>query len=536
VERRRWLMREAPLLVGLLVAALALLWPGSAFRAAEGFAGASWEQYRGAAHLFFHPEEGWLAWPLWRQCLYPGLLGLLGEPHGYLAAASWIASGAALLIVLAAGLGARALANPTAGGVAALHAALFPELLQGVWRMDVYPSLGAAFGLALALGACSARWGRIRIMALCGLAAGLAWGLDSRGFVAVVPCAALVALGAWRMPWSRRGLAALAFAGCLALGPLAQHLLRPPAQVRYDVEEAQRGEGASGLLSKLEGQLIHAADDIQAMGTRDPTPLTRACGAGAPRTLGAAARLGPCTRGMLRHNLGTLQRGGSLPASWLLGLLLLGGLLPHRRRPWRSALASALLLGSCGVAVLIMGSLALVHPAGGYFFPFLAPVAMLAPVALHRLASLVGAGPRWRSLAPLAGLGITLLLWPGVPDRERARPVPNDPREAVFTWLRELVEPGETVLDCADLYVNVALLPLRTATPEAARERSCERPRPLARPHVQWLLVHPGREDPAADGWVRVEGLEALRSSGFEPPAVYRSPGVGQGEALPSEH
>ncbi len=508
----RW-TRELPLLAGVAVGMVILLVLGDAFAPAPDFQGASWDQYREAAHVMGHPEASGWGWPTWRLCLYPLALARLGDAWGYLTAASLISSAAIALMVVGAGVAARALAGPIAGGVAALHLALFPELLRSTVRMDIYPAFGAAFGMAMALGAAAQRWPRAWLALATGLCAGLAWGIDSRGVLALLPCGLMIAAGAWRAG-GRRGLliSLLAFGLAAGAGPTAQHLLRSEVQAA----EPTPSDAAPPPFHKLYGQLEHSADDIGALpDERGAQALRAACehGRTAPRSLSGILRLGPCTRALFRRNLAELQRLEHLPPTLLLVLLGALVLLPGQRGS-RGALSSALFFGVSAAYAGFMLAAVLMRANDGYFLMFLVPAAALAPVAAHRLGTTVLRGRSWANLGALLVLPLSLALWPGISPRAAVQPHQASRSVDATQWLRQHLAPGDVVLDCAGVSIHARLLPADTRPPSQNRPLDCPAPRPLARaPAGQWLLLRgPAPDELSQRGWTRRARFETDRS------------------------
>jgi MFS family permease len=498
--------RELPLLLGLIGAWALLTEGGWAFHTARGAVGTSWFHYREAAHIMMHPDESGMSWPMWRNNLYPWMLGWMGERWGFSEAASWISSTATLGIALGAGLAARALATPWVGAVTMVLAVSIPFVCSGVHLMDVHPTLGAAFALAIGLGLCAARWPRWSLVAATGLVAGLALGLDERGTLAVVMSMGLVLIGGWHRGWRRMLLMGLLFGVMASLGPALEGSQRSTAQVSL----AEDGE-TTHLFGQLERQAIHTVGDIEDIARWDPTsPLADACADGVPLSLGDALTLGPCTRAIWSHNTGKFRRQGSLPPAWLLFLLPLA-LLPAR---WgrRSTLAAALVLGPSTVAIVTMLGMVLVGDR--YFAPFVVAMATFGPVAVHRIVALVTPRLTWASA--VGGLAVGCLIWPTLPTQADMRPEPPAIGGKIVPWLLDHMDREDTLFDCSGENLTLHFLPWNVLqnAPEAHQQHL---PRVICGPIIrgavqgtQWLVLgpRPARTDPKVHGWTRVMNIE----------------------------
>ena len=89
------------------------------------------------------------------------------------------------------GFGARAMANPAAGMVAAVTIPFINPWAEASRWSTLYPMLTACTAVALAFGAAFIRWGRPAFGGIAGLAAGLALGIDFRGIALIVAVSAM---------------------------------------------------------------------------------------------------------------------------------------------------------------------------------------------------------------------------------------------------------------------------------------------------------------------------------------------------------
>ena len=209
------LSREAPWLLGVVLGLVGLWWRGYAFVPLPYLSSYDWMEYVPSAWMVTHGVDiGGYA--TWRNPLYPAILGQLGELTTYNDAAWLIASVCMSLVVFSAGLGARALASPWAGFLAAVTVPMINPWAEASRWATLYPMLTATTGLTLACGAAFLRWGHPVFGAIGALSAGLALGIDFRGLAMVALMVVLILLA-----WSRHrrpGIALLALA-LLVVGP-----------------------------------------------------------------------------------------------------------------------------------------------------------------------------------------------------------------------------------------------------------------------------------------------------------------------------
>jgi hypothetical protein len=446
---------------------LLLIIRGHAFVLMRFPAGHDWFEYLADAWMAWHRID--LGYPTLRGALYPFVLAALGERIGYAHAALLLSSISMLTVVAAAGLGARALAGPWAGAVAAASIPLVNLYAESSRWVNLYPTLAAVFGATLALGACAARWPRAGLALATGLAGGLSAGLDARGLLAWASAALLVGVGASRLPSTRPRvlLAALFLLGSMP-GPMAARAVA--------LKPAMAAPAHSIILRR----------DAMPM-FRNRPELAAACGhepAGEPLSLEALRR--PCARALLRYNAGVLDR--FLPFGLWGSLALLGMALLPGRSGWRGSVASAAVLGSA-LPLLLLPSLWVVLP-DRYLFPVAVPLMMLPPVGAARALRSVWpafrpgnatpAPQRLRVPAPDAppaastattpadALAVLLIaawllhLWAGLPPVERLEShVLWAAKGEMIMRIQDLVRPGDTLLDCSSMAIEAALLPRR---------------------------------------------------------------------------
>ncbi len=119
--------------------------------------GPDWNQYFAAGWKVTHGIA--IDYPRFRLPLYPWLVATLGEARGYQAAAEALSLGAAAGCLLLAAVLARLLAGPWAAVAAPWLALLAPALFASAQWSSEYAPLAFCVGLALTLGAATARTG-----------------------------------------------------------------------------------------------------------------------------------------------------------------------------------------------------------------------------------------------------------------------------------------------------------------------------------------------------------------------------------------
>jgi hypothetical protein len=369
------------------------------------------------------------------------MLGSLGELIGYNQAGWIIASISLFAVVFGAGLGARAMAGPWAGMVAAAIIPFINPWAEASRWATLYPALTACTALSLGAGAAMVRWPRLHWALLAGLSAGIGWGIDFRGgaLVAAVLMLMLMALMArprrWQLP--------LTLALAAAFGPMLNHSLA--------VTDQRGTDTAVGTQRALELRL--------AIESGDPG-LVSAC-TGAP-TGGAfptpATFAHPCGQAFIADNLDRLKDQAPFGVGLMLCLLPLV-LLPGRRGR-RDSLTALVVFGCAWGTLAVMGVWARLNVH--HFVQFAAPIAMTVPVAVARLLALLG--PWGRRLIPVLALGAvgwagTQGPWAGQPVTEISSSPEHRLLGQILTKLTKLVQPEDVLLDCSGFGIEAAVLP-----------------------------------------------------------------------------
>lgn len=441
---RSQLLRQAPLLFGILIGWLLLWLLGSAMVLSEDFHGYGWPGYVINAWSAYHRVDA--GYDAFRQPMHGWLLGALGElltsyPH----AAIILSSLSAAAMVLSAGLIAGQLGGAWAGGLAAATLPMVSHNAHAARAANHYPLQGGLAGLAVATAILSARRPRSGasgpvLAILSGLLSGLAVAVDSRMLFFVLIAGVCIIL-------SGRLLRIIGFLSLLWVGPQLGERL---------VLSEQPMMSASHTLALQRPVLLRWASQ-----SNDPA-LVAACADASPNELPSLAGLRtPCAQAMWRYNRDRIfprHVPFGLPltaAAALLALLPLG--LRHRRRD--GLLAAAWVIGAGGP--LLLQSLWVPQP-DRYLVPWAVFLATLVPLGLSRL-------PLGRWLAPLAILCAGLWAWKAdpsdrtAPERHAINDNYRDRRAARWAAVERIGE--SPFLDCSGLYISVSLLP-RVTSPQ----------------------------------------------------------------------
>ncbi len=457
----RRLREELPFVLGCLVACGLLARPGMVFFGQA--CGSDWPTYLENAARLWHPERTELVYQDWRKPLHALLVGLAGEPLGYVRGAQWLTLVATVATVLGAGLLGRSLGSRTVGVLAALVVALLPSLEQSGRWVNLYPLLAGLGALALGLAAACLRWPRWELGGLAGLAGGLAWACDDRGVGPLV--LSLLAVLAAVVTVRSKGWWAAAILAAALVGAGAGWGLDQGLQARL------------GLTTRSLQQQVAVQSEVS-MGPNVPVAVRQACAPERLESLGGLRFGRDCARELLPHNWAELVSFEALPPPWWL-LLLLPALLPAR---WgrRSSAGVALLLG--GSAAALVAGMAVVAYPERYALLQLVAMAALLPVGLERLVErLVPMGsPRLGGRVALVVAVLVVMGWvwprfwpvsrtPAAFCREAGIPIAGlEPeRQAVLAWMRRSLQPKDLLLDCSNSSFDELALPRRLPLREA---------------------------------------------------------------------
>jgi len=413
--------------------------------------GSDWGHHFTAAEYIWHPGPD-VQYPLFRRPWYGWLLGAVGEHTGYFAAGLLIGRISALLMVIAAGVGAWALAGPLAGAAAAVCASWMPLIHEGGLWVNHYPLLGAMCGLAIAAGAVASRWPRVPWVVLAGAAAGSTACIDVRGEVALLVVAGLVGIGLpWARNWRRTGLLLVCLLG--SAGATIGHGVW--LDRAFDIPELEFEEQ---VFVQRKGVL----EQIQRGVFEDPA-LEQACAGVHAGPMDLAGLTTPCATALRRSGHHRLMTRNIVPGWATLSLIGLA-LLPvgaGRRERLRSLLAAGLVFGVPAGALMVGMGWVTYFPR--YVLPFASVIAMIIPVAAYR--ALAVWRHRWWLSVPSAGaaLGWMLVQWPTSTPIAGPAPVATyatDRASGEFArWVLAHMEDGDGLVDCAGLALDSLLLP-----------------------------------------------------------------------------
>jgi len=440
----RHTVTELPWLLGVALGLLGLWWRGHAFVPLPFLSSYDWMEYVPSAWMVTHGVDlGGYA--TWRNPLYPAMLGHLGEWVGYNEAAWLLGSIAMSLVVFSAGLGARAMANPWAGLVAAVTVPFINPWAEASRWATLYPTLAAATGMSLACGAAFVRWRHPLWIAIASLFAGLAWGIDFRGIALVCAVLAMMLVGGK----NRWGLM-LGVVATIAMGQLANNAVQIATTKDTSVAVQTQRE--------LEVRLAVESGDMSLVRACHDEPVDSAY-----PTVHTLMR--PCAWAFVKDNLD--RATDQAPFGVGLTLLLLPLIGVGRGRGWRDRVAPILVFGAAYGAIFLMAVWARLNVH--HFVQFAAPIAMTVPVAIGRLTDAMGERSARVPVTILFAAGglfwvTTQGPWAGKPVDDLAKAEQHQ----LLGWMLGGVganvnlDGGDVLMDCTGLGVEAALLPTRT--------------------------------------------------------------------------
>jgi len=441
--RFRWhrLLWELPLIIGVS-AGLLLAWLRGRIFVLDGhIAGYHWDEWLRNAYYIMHSH--WNITSSFRKPFHGWLVGFPGDFIGYVDAAVLVSSVAVTLIVLSAGLLARVLGGPAAGGLAAFAVAAVPLVQNAAHWGTGYPMLAALTGTCLALAVAFAmRPHHGTVLALV-VAIFLALTIEDRGAVVaavVLPCMLLGLLRARR--WSLLATAVLGIAIAVSLPKEVNKRLGQVAPRVMSME--QKREHQKRVVSRWtrierDTNLQTACENTEIDEFLEPPFFTT-----------------ECARAVFRFNtVGTAPGATFFASSWLAagGLLwVLGG-----RRRWL-----VWTVGASGGAAWLLLATATPMPHR-YILQFVVPLAVVVPVGLSGLIR----QDRWAGwiVTTLGALAVAWSGWQADPyemDQARSKTRGDwspDWWATQTALVRQTVPVDEVLLDCSWNRHTTALLP-----------------------------------------------------------------------------
>ncbi len=454
--------------------------------------GSDWPQYLGAARMAAGDTEPALlaVWPDWRPAVYPRLLGAAlawterglaadGRPGEHVAAAAHLVGVVGIAGVLLGGWAlARALGGVRAGLATAVLLAAGTLLVPAAAWLNPYALLaglvaGSLAGAATWLGDDAPRSAGVAAWAgafATGGLAGLAWGVDPRGIVAVAAVVLAAVAGRVRLRPVPRGASYVAavLVG-IVLGRSLERACAPDGQVGAKVAFTEQVRRQIGLareewVARGPAEVVHACGGDLADSPRSSLDVPGDSRAGVP-SIPMFTRALVCARSLLPYNLAERHRDGELPAWPFLLLAGLPFLAPARDTEHRRGVHRGVVLSVLGLplaALLVNASIGLLPDR--YLLVFLAPLLAGMGVGTTMLVAGVCArvrAGRWRELAGLVLVGGIVAAAACVGPAPRVRVGPSKNGAAARDWLRAHLTAGDAAMDCAGLGLGALWLPAR---------------------------------------------------------------------------
>ncbi len=417
--------------------------------------GSNWPHYFESAQFFWDPTSAYFDW---RTPMYPYVLATLGQHLGFVQAAQLIAQTSTIAMVFATGMLARALAGPIAAVIAVLSVPAFQCAVESATWSNMYPMAAGVMAMAIALGAITSRWPTRLGFGITALLAATAWQINHLGLVTIPIALGMATLGVVvQVP--RRQWALWLVIGLLGLsGPVVW------TQWSVKTYKVPQTDLDTQILQRRREEL----ERIGSLSNRED--LFPGCTDFEPKALNATELTNSCAREVLSSNWGTLRAEDCAPAPWLLLVLFPAVLLPatwarSRAEKVTSTMASGLLLSGPAAAVYLGATWT--NYSEKYMLAFVPVMAILAPVAGARVGRWIGAwmghACRGMTVGLIASAVWVATVWPQPQIIRADAPRTGRTWETISAeaavWAKEAVGPGDLLIDCVPLRVDLALLP-----------------------------------------------------------------------------
>jgi hypothetical protein len=177
-----------------------------------------------------------------------------------------------------------------------------------------------------------------------------------------------------------------------------------------------------------------------------------------------------------------------------------------------AVLAIGLPVGAIGtmVAMVVVGD--------RYLAPFAAAMAMVGPVAVHRVLSICA--PRLASVSAIGALALWCLVWPTWPTAADMHPGPSAVGWRAVPWLEAHMDRGDTLVDCSGESLELHFLPWQVRGSLSPNDQrimpgaSCAGYILGPVTGTQWLILQQGRRIRVPgwsdQGWAQVQVLDGL--------------------------
>ena len=431
---KRSVVRYWPVPIGILTGIM-LLWFRGELLVLDGTpAGYQWPAW---VYSAWNWRQGHLnMMDPFRDPLHSVLVGTMGERLGYPDAALVVAGLSMVVVLVAATMIATFLGDRWAGALTAVTVPLSPVVVSGARWGSGYPLAAAMVGLTVAAAAWFLRRPGLKPLLLCSVGVALGLLTDDRCIFAVPPAVVLVGWGAVRQQRRWLRLAPLALVAAAAVGHTGAPWLGQFNGLDWEKKKY------------VQKRVVHRWATTDAMGA----DMKTACWNMPWEVYLTYDYLGTeCAVEIFKFNA---EKRLPTAAAWPAPVLAVGFLLwGVRRRDFVVPVTVA----SVGAVVVVS---AVMTPLPGRYLLIL--TSMLAPVVPVGIVTVLRRTPELvRAVACLAGALAIAQADPHAESRKNYER--NDAKwSRPGGWaatMRQQMRPGDELLDCADAFVEVAMLP-----------------------------------------------------------------------------